>query len=104
MIDMLKRHEIQVLRRAGHSLDEVAELAGVSRRSVVRVEDEEAVGQVDNAAAAGPARGSAGLRRRSRFGPSSSSSSRRSRNCCRWRWCGGRSWPATGAARAPSTR
>jgi hypothetical protein len=29
MIDMLKRQEIQVLRRAGHSLDEVAELAGV---------------------------------------------------------------------------
>jgi transposase len=50
MIDMLKRHEIQVLRRAGHSLEEVAELAGVSRRSVVRVEAEEAVGQVDNGA------------------------------------------------------
>src|SRR5688572_7523256 len=48
MIDMLKRHEIQVLRRAGHSLDEVAELAGVSRRSVVRVEAEEAVSDVDN--------------------------------------------------------
>jgi transposase len=51
MIDMLKRHEIQVLRRAGHSLDEVAELAGVSRRSVVRVEAEGAVSQVDNEAA-----------------------------------------------------
>jgi hypothetical protein len=31
MIDMLKRHEIQVLRRAGHSLDEVAKLSGVGR-------------------------------------------------------------------------
>ena len=51
MIDMLKRHEIQVLRRAGHSLDEVAKLAGVSRRSVVRVEAEGAVSQVDNEAA-----------------------------------------------------
>ena len=28
MIDMLKRHEIQVLRRAGHSQIEVATLAG----------------------------------------------------------------------------
>jgi transposase len=48
MIDMLKRHEIQVLRRAGHSLDEVARLAGVSRRSVVRVDAETAVTQIDN--------------------------------------------------------
>lgn len=30
MIDMLKRHEIQVLRRAGHSQAEAADLAGVS--------------------------------------------------------------------------
>jgi hypothetical protein len=27
MIDMLKRHEIQVLRRAGHTLAEVAALS-----------------------------------------------------------------------------
>ena len=33
MIDMLKRHEIQVLRRAGHTQTEIAKLAGVSRRS-----------------------------------------------------------------------
>ncbi len=50
MIDMLKRHEIQVLRRAGHGLDEVAGLAGVGRRSVVRVEAEAAVSHVDNEA------------------------------------------------------
>jgi hypothetical protein len=50
MIDMLKRHEIQVLRRAGHSLAEVAKLAGVSRRSVVRVEAETAVNHIDNEA------------------------------------------------------
>jgi hypothetical protein len=50
MIDMLKRHEIQVLRRAGHSLDEVAELAGVSRRRVVRVDAEAPVTSVDNEA------------------------------------------------------
>ncbi len=30
MIDMLKRHEIQVLRRAGHTWAEVAALSGVS--------------------------------------------------------------------------
>jgi hypothetical protein len=32
MIGMLKRHEIQVLRRAGHAQVEVAKLAGVSLR------------------------------------------------------------------------
>jgi transposase len=48
MIDMLKRHEIQVLRRAGLGQDETAKLAGVSVRSVRRVEDEMAVIQVDN--------------------------------------------------------
>jgi transposase len=48
MIDMLKRHEIQVLRRAGHSLGEVARLTGVARRSVVRVEAEATISHVDN--------------------------------------------------------
>ena len=43
MIDMLKRHRIQVLREAGHSQREVARLAGVSRRSVQRVDTEVAV-------------------------------------------------------------
>lgn len=43
MIDMVRRHEVQVLRRAGHTLDEVATLAGVSRRSVQRIEAEPAV-------------------------------------------------------------
>jgi len=50
MLDMLKRHEIQVLRRAGHNAMEVATLAGVSRRSVRRVEAEVAVNHVDTAA------------------------------------------------------
>ena len=49
MIDMLKRHEIQVLRRAGHSQIEVATLAGVSRRSVQRVDAEATVTQIDTA-------------------------------------------------------
>ena len=51
MIELLKRHEIQVLRRAGHKLREVAKLAGVSVRSVQRVEAESAVSHVDTAAA-----------------------------------------------------
>jgi len=50
MLDMLKRHEIQVLRRAGHNASEVASLAGVSRRSVARVEAEVAVTHVDTTA------------------------------------------------------
>jgi transposase len=48
MLDMLKRHAIQVLREAGHSLPDVAKLAGVSVRSVQRVEDEGAVTSLDN--------------------------------------------------------
>lgn len=50
MLDMLKRHEIQVLRRAGHSQAEVAQLAGVSERSVRRVAAEPAVVEADTAA------------------------------------------------------
>jgi hypothetical protein len=43
MIDMVKRHEIQVLRRAGHGQAEIAKLVGVSKRSVERVDGESAV-------------------------------------------------------------
>ncbi|MGH9254621.1 MAG: IS21 family transposase [Vicinamibacterales bacterium] len=46
---MLKRHEIQVLRRAGHTRADIAERAGVSIRSVQRVEVEPAVAHVDAA-------------------------------------------------------
>ena len=49
MIDMLKRHEIQVLQCAGHSQVEIATLAGVSRRSVQRVERESVVTHIDGA-------------------------------------------------------
>jgi transposase len=49
MIDMLKRHEIQVLRRAGHTLEEVAKLAGVAPSSVQRVEAEAPVMTLDTA-------------------------------------------------------
>ena len=44
---MLKRHEIQVLRRAGHTLTDIATRARVSVRSVQRVETEPAVTVLD---------------------------------------------------------
>jgi len=37
VIDQLKRHAIQVLRKAGHTLEEIAELVAVGRRTVQRV-------------------------------------------------------------------
>ena len=50
MIDMLKRHEIQVLRRADHTWREVAALSGVAARTARRIATESAVTSVDNAA------------------------------------------------------
>lgn len=47
---MLKRHEIKVLLKAGHSRAEVAKLAGVSVRSVNRVAKEGDIEQVDDVA------------------------------------------------------
>jgi transposase len=49
MIDMLKRHAIQVLRAAGHQQSEIATLTDVSVRSVRRVEAEPDVSHVDDA-------------------------------------------------------
>jgi transposase len=40
MYEMLKRHEVQVLRRAGHSQADVAKLTGVAERSIRRMEAE----------------------------------------------------------------
>jgi len=37
VLDLLKRHAIQVLRRAGHTLEEIGELVDVGKRSVQRV-------------------------------------------------------------------
>ena len=54
MIDLLKRHEVQVLRRAGHTWAEVARLTGVSVGTARRVAVEDAAEMVDNVAA--PAR------------------------------------------------
>ncbi len=47
---MVRRHEIQVLRRAGHEQAEVAKLVGVSKRTVERVDAEKAVDDFDTAA------------------------------------------------------
>src|SRR3970040_2527850 len=47
MLPLLKRHEIKVLRGAGHSLRDVAERAGVSVSTVRRVEREERPEHVD---------------------------------------------------------
>ena len=49
MIDMLKRHAIQVLRAAGHGQSEIATLTDVSVRSLRRVEAEPDVSHVDDA-------------------------------------------------------
>ena len=50
MHDMMKRHEVQVLRRAGVSQEQVAKLTGVPVRSVRRIEDEAPVVVPDDAA------------------------------------------------------
>jgi transposase len=50
MIDMVRRHEIQVLRRAGHSLVETAKQVGVSQSSVQRVEAEPPIASFDTEA------------------------------------------------------
>jgi transposase len=50
MVTLMKRMEIQVLRRAGHSLAEVAKFADVSRRTVIRVGQEATVTSLDDAA------------------------------------------------------
>ena len=50
MLPLLKRHEVQVLRRAGHSQAEVARIAGVSTREVRRIDEEVRVTHADDAA------------------------------------------------------
>ena len=47
---MLKRHEVEILLKAGHPKTEVARLSGVSLRSVKRIAEENAVVHVDDAA------------------------------------------------------
>ena len=50
MLGMLKRHEIEVLLKAGHTKVAVAGLAGVSLSSVKRIAEEAPVAQVDDLA------------------------------------------------------
>lgn len=50
MLPLLKRHEIQVLRHAGHSRAEVARLTGVSINTIKRVDREADVVAVDDRA------------------------------------------------------
>jgi transposase len=50
MLGMLKRHEVEILLKAGHSKTEVARLAGISLCSVKRIAQESPVVQVDDAA------------------------------------------------------
>ena len=47
---MLKRHEVEVLLKAGHPKVEVASLAGVSLSSVKRIGEEATVMHVDDVA------------------------------------------------------
>jgi hypothetical protein len=50
MLGMLKRHEVEILLKAGHPKTEVARLAGVSLCSVKRIAEETPVLHVDDAA------------------------------------------------------
>ena len=47
---MLKRHEVEILLKAGHPKTEVARLSGASLRSVKRIAEESPVVQVDDVA------------------------------------------------------
>lgn len=49
MLGMLKRHEIEILLKAGHGKSEVARLSGASLRSVKRIAQESPVVDVDDA-------------------------------------------------------
>src|SRR5215472_18240058 len=50
MLGMLKRHEVEILLKAGHAKTEIARLSGVSLRSVQRIAEENPVLQVDDVA------------------------------------------------------
>jgi hypothetical protein len=103
MIDMLKRHEVQVLRRAGHTWKEIVALSGVSVRTVRRITAETDITTIDNGAER--ARRQVGRRRR----PTSIRTcwwrrSRRGRRCGRSNCSIAPGRQGTPAARARSTR
>ncbi len=56
MVPTMKRFEIQILRKAGHSQREIARLSGVSVKTVRRVGTEQTVIEVDDVAARNCAR------------------------------------------------
>jgi hypothetical protein len=102
MIDMVRRHEIQVLRRAGHSMVETAKLVGVSQSSVQRVEAEGAVSSFDTATERS---------KRQLGGPSKAEPFRSflvaelacNLTCSQWSFCGARRTRATRVPRARCT-
>ena len=49
MLAMLKRHEIEILLKAGHGKADVARLSGASLRSVKRIAQEGPVVHIDDA-------------------------------------------------------
>jgi hypothetical protein len=49
MLAMLKRHEIEILLKAGHGKADVARLSGASLRSVKRIAQEGRVVHIDDA-------------------------------------------------------
>jgi DNA invertase Pin-like site-specific DNA recombinase len=53
MLGMLKRHEVEILLKAGHPKTEVARLSSVSLRSVKRIAEESPVVHVDDEAERG---------------------------------------------------
>ena len=103
---MLKRHEVEILLKAGHGKAEVGRLTGVSLCSVKRIAQEGPVVHVDDAAE----------RAQRQVGrPSRVANFRKSINqfwrCCsrsriyhRWRYCSECGRPAMRVARLPSTR
>jgi transposase len=50
LLGLIKRHEVQVLRRAGHSQAEVARLTGISLSEIRRIEAEAPIENFDDAA------------------------------------------------------
>src|SRR5882672_6232816 len=65
VLGLIKRHEVQVLRRAGHSQTEVSRLTGVSLSEIRRIEAEDPVENYDDAAE----RRRRGIRRPSKVEP-----------------------------------
>ena len=52
MLGLLKRHEVQVLLKAGHNRTEVSRLTGIARSSVQRISAEATTKQFDDSAEA----------------------------------------------------